>query len=49
MPQDERLSSDGRRFLAADKLRNGVWVINADSVTYVHFIPTGLGAHGIYP
>ncbi len=49
MPQDERLSSDGRRFLAADKLRNGVWVINADSVTYVHFIPTGLGADGIYP
>jgi len=30
-------------------LRNGVWVINAESMTYVHFIPTGLGADGIYP
>ncbi len=49
MPQDVRLSPDGKWLMAADMLRNGVWVINADSVTYVHFIPTGLGAHGIYP
>ncbi len=49
MPQDVRLSPDGRFLLAADMLRNGVWVINAQTMAYDHFIPTGLGAHGIYP
>jgi YVTN family beta-propeller protein len=49
MPQDVRLSSDGRWLLAADMLRNGLWVINAATMTYDHFIATGLGAHGIYP
>ena len=29
MPQDVRLTPDGRYFLAADMLRNGVWVIDA--------------------
>ena len=49
MPQDVRLSPDGQWLLAADMLRNGVWVINAHTMTYDHFVPTGLGAHGIYP
>lgn len=49
MPQDVRLSPDGNWVLAADMIRNGVWVINAHSYTYDHFIPTGKGAHGIYP
>ena len=29
MPQDVRLTPDGTRFLVADMLRNGIWVINA--------------------
>jgi YVTN family beta-propeller protein len=49
MPQDVRLTPDGTRFLAADMLRNGIWVINASSRTVERFIPTGKGAHGIYP
>ena len=49
MPQDVRLSPDGKWLLAADMLRNGVWVINAHTMTYDHFVPTGLGAHGLYP
>lgn len=49
MPQDVRLTPDGRHFLVADMLRNGVWVIDARKLTYERFIPTGLGAHGIYP
>lgn len=49
MPQDVRLSPDGQWLLAADMLRNGVWVINAHTMTYDHFVPTGLGAHGLYP
>jgi YVTN family beta-propeller protein len=49
MPQDVRLTPDGTRFLVADMLRNGVWVINAKSPRVERFIRTGLGAHGIYP
>jgi len=49
MPQDVRLTPDGTRFLVADMLRNGVWVINAKSRRIERFIHTGLGAHGIYP
>ena len=49
MPQDVRLTPDGRYFLAADMLRNGVWVIDAATMKYSRFLPTGMGAHGIYP
>ena len=49
MPQDVRLTPDGRCFLAADMLRNGVWVIDAATLKYARFLPTGMGAHGIYP
>ena len=48
MPQDVRLTPDGRYFLAADMLRNGVWVIDAKTFTIARFLPTGKGAHGIY-
>jgi YVTN family beta-propeller protein len=49
MPQDVRLTPDGTRFLVADMLRNGIWVINAFTPRIERFIPTGKGAHGIYP
>ena len=49
MPQDVRLSPDGRTFLAADMVRNGVWLIDATTLTVRSFLPTGKGAHGIYP
>ncbi|TWP38699.1 YncE family protein [Leekyejoonella antrihumi] len=49
MPQDVRLTPNGKWFLAADMLRNGVWVINAKTFKVDRFIHTGLGAHGIYP
>ena len=49
MPQDVRLTPDGRYFLAADMLRNGIWVVDATTLKYVRFIHTGMGAHGIYP
>jgi YVTN family beta-propeller protein len=49
MPQDVRLTPDGTRFLVADMLRNGTWVINASTQAVERFIPTGKGAHGIYP
>jgi DNA-binding beta-propeller fold protein YncE len=49
MPQDVRLTPDGTRFLAADMLRNGIWVIDATTLRVTKFIRTGMGAHGIYP
>jgi YVTN family beta-propeller protein len=49
MPQDVRLTPDGTRFLVADMVRNGVWVVNARTPRIERFIHTGLGAHGIYP
>ncbi|MEO7448406.1 MAG: YncE family protein, partial [Humibacillus sp.] len=49
MPQDVRLTPDGRWFMVADMLRNGVWFIDATHFTVDHFVPTGAGTHGIYP
>ncbi|HEY6794767.1 MAG TPA: YncE family protein [Kineosporiaceae bacterium] len=49
MPQDVRLTPDGRTFLAADMLANGVWEIDATTFTVRTLIRTGAGAHGIYP
>ncbi len=49
MPQDVRLTPDGRWFLAADMLRNGLWVIDAKTFRIKRFVHTGKGAHGIYP
>jgi YVTN family beta-propeller protein len=49
MPQDVRLSPDGRTFLVADMMRNGVWLVDAGTFEVRGFLPTGRGAHGIYP
>lgn len=49
MPQDVRLTPDGKWFLVADMLRNGVWVIDAATTEISRFIPLELGTHGIYP
>jgi DNA-binding beta-propeller fold protein YncE len=48
-PQDVKLSPDGRSFLVADMMTNGVWVINAATDKVSGFIHTGRGAHGLYP
>ena len=49
MPQDIRLTPDGTAFFVADMAHNGVWVIDAASLSVVRLIPTGVGAHGLYP
>lgn len=48
-PQDVRLSPDGTTFYVADMGRGGVWMIDAVRFRTVGFIPTGRGAHGLYP
>lgn len=49
MPQDIRVSPDGRLFYVADMASDGVHVVDFASFRQVGFIPTGKGAHGLYP
>jgi YVTN family beta-propeller protein len=48
MPQDVRLSPDGKLFYVADMHANGVYVIDGEAREVVNFIPTGNGTHGLY-
>jgi YVTN family beta-propeller protein len=48
MPQDVKLSPDGRTFYVADMMSGGVWRIDARSFQKRGFVPTGRGAHGLY-
>jgi YVTN family beta-propeller protein len=48
MPQDTRLTPDGKHFLVADMHADGVYVFNGQAKKQTGFIPTGRGAHGIY-
>jgi DNA-binding beta-propeller fold protein YncE len=49
MPQDVRISPDGKTFFIADMLADGVHVVDGASFKQTGFIPTGVGAHGLYP
>ncbi|AMO22659.1 hypothetical protein GCM10027034_31040 [Ramlibacter solisilvae] len=49
MPQDIRISPDGKRFYIADMDADGLHVVDGESLKEVGFIATGLGAHGLYP
>jgi YVTN family beta-propeller protein len=49
MPQDVKLSPDGRTFYVADMMSDGVWLIDARKMRKIRFQPTGKGAHGLYP
>jgi DNA-binding beta-propeller fold protein YncE len=49
IPQDIRVSPDGSAYFVADMLKDGLIVIDGDKFTETGFIPTGVGAHGLYP
>jgi DNA-binding beta-propeller fold protein YncE len=49
MPQDVKLSPDGRVFYVADMMANGLWKVDGDSFRVTGFLPTGRGTHGLYP
>jgi YVTN family beta-propeller protein len=49
MPQDVKTSPDGKIFYVADMVQDGVHLIDGDTFTRIGFIPTGRGAHGLYP
>src|SRR5262249_22498640 len=49
MPQDIRISPDGKVFYVADMQADGVYIIDPESFKQIGFIPTGRGSHGLYP
>jgi len=49
MPQDIRVSPDGKVFYVADMKADGLFLVDGDSFKEIGFIPTGVGAHGLYP
>ncbi|MFF4246610.1 beta-propeller fold lactonase family protein [Streptomyces sp. NPDC001822] len=48
MPQDVKLSPDGRTFYIADMMSHGMWVLDGKAFTVPKLLPTGRGAHGLY-
>jgi YVTN family beta-propeller protein len=48
MPQDCKLSPDGKVFYVANMEANGVHLIDGVSFKQIGFIKTGKGAHGLY-
>jgi YVTN family beta-propeller protein len=49
IPQDIRVSPDGKIFYVAEMKRGGVYLIDGDAFKEVGFIKTGVGTHGLYP
>jgi len=49
MPQDIRISPDGKLFYVADMMADGVFVVDGESFREIKFIATGKGTHGLYP
>jgi YVTN family beta-propeller protein len=48
MPQDCRLSPDGKIFYVANMDADGVHLIDGEALKQVGFVKTGRGAHGLY-
>jgi DNA-binding beta-propeller fold protein YncE len=48
MPQDIKISPDGKTFYIADMASHGIWIMPADNFGQVTFMHTGKGAHGLY-
>ncbi|MFJ3338542.1 hypothetical protein [Streptomyces sp. NPDC086766] len=48
MPQDVKMSPDGKRFYVADMVANGLWILDGATFGKPEFLHTGKGAHGLY-
>jgi YVTN family beta-propeller protein len=48
MPQDIKISPDGKTWFAADMQTSGIWIFDGDAFSVPTFLPTGNGAHGLY-
>jgi YVTN family beta-propeller protein len=49
MPQDIRISPNGKVFYVADMKSAGVFVVDGDKFAEIGHIKTGIGTHGLYP
>ncbi len=49
MPQDVRISPDGKVFYVADMKAAGVFIVDGEKFTEIGHIKTGIGTHGLYP
>ena len=49
MPQDIRISPDGKKFYVADMRADGIFIIDGEAFKEIGFIKTGKGSHGLYP
>ncbi|WP_314218945.1 YncE family protein [Streptomyces zaehneri] len=48
MPQDVKVSPDGKRFYVADMMADGMWIVDGDTFGKPEFLHTGKGCHGLY-
>ena len=48
MPQDVKLSPDGKVFYVADMMANGLWEVDGDTFKVIRLLHTGKGVHGLY-
>ncbi|MGP9018433.1 YncE family protein [Streptomyces sp. BR1] len=48
MPQDVKMSPDGKTFYIADMMAHGMWVLDGDRFSTPTLLPTGKGCHGLY-
>ena len=49
MPQDIRISPDGKTFFVADMMADGIFVVDGATFKETGFVATGKGTHGLYP
>ncbi|GGU00238.1 MULTISPECIES: YncE family protein [Streptomyces] len=48
MPQDVKISPDGKTFYIADMMAHGMWVLDGEKFSTPSLMPTGKGCHGLY-
>ncbi|MFF9410111.1 hypothetical protein ACF1B0_31980 [Streptomyces anandii] len=48
MPQDVKVSPDGKKFYVADMVADGLWILDGATFGKPVFLHTGKGAHGLY-
>jgi DNA-binding beta-propeller fold protein YncE len=48
MPQDVKISPDGKRFYIADMMAHGMWILDGEKFGKPDFLYTGKGCHGLY-
>jgi YVTN family beta-propeller protein len=49
MPQDIRISPDGKLYYVADMMADGVFIVDGETFKEIDFLKTGVGTHGLYP